>query len=93
MYIPSNLTDEATSTTLFPIKNCLGLLVWLFLWITIDLSLPGLPIILFSENNLIAIWDSAISISNSNVIDFANGDNVSSSLKSCADTFGMQKKR
>ena len=41
-----------------------------------DLNLSGLTIILFSENHLIAFWDSAISISTSNVADFANDDNV-----------------
>ena len=33
MCIPSYLTDEAISATWFPIKNCLGLLVWLLFWI------------------------------------------------------------
>ena len=41
-----------------------------------DLNLSGLTIILFSENHLIVFWDSAISISTSNVADFANDDNV-----------------
>ena len=89
---PSNLTDEATSTTSFPIKNCLGLLVCLFLWITIDLNLSGLTIILFSENHLIA-FDSAISVSSSNVTDFANDDNILSSAKLYTDAFWMQKKK
>ena len=72
MCIPSNLTDETTSTMSFPIKNCLGL---------------------FSENHLIAFWDSVISISTSNVTDFANDDNVLSSAKVCKDAFLMQKKK
>ena len=40
MCISSNVTDEATSTLSLLIKNCLGLLVWLLLWMTIDLNLP-----------------------------------------------------
>ena len=93
MCIHSNLTDEATSTTSFPIKNCLGLLVWWLFWIIIDLNLSGLRIILFSENHLIAFWDSAISISTSNVTDFPNDDNVLSSAKLCTDAFLMQRKK
>ena len=54
VYLSSKLTDETTSTTSFPIKNCLGLLVWLLFWIEIHLNLSGLTIILFSENHLIA---------------------------------------
>ena len=90
MCIP-NLTDETTSTTSFPIKNCLGLIVWLLFRIIMDLNLSGVTIILFSENYLIAFWDSAISISTSNVTDFANDDNVLSSAKLCTDAFLMQK--
>ena len=75
----------------FPVENCL--LVWLLLWITIDLNLSGLTIIWFSENDLIAFWDSVISISISNVTNFANNDNVLSSAKLCTDTFLMQKKK
>ena len=44
-----------------------------------DLNLPGLTIIFISENYFIAIWDSAISISTSNVTDFVNDDNLLSS--------------
>ena len=65
MCIPSNLTDEATSTTSFPSKNCVGVVVCLLYWIMIDLNLSGLTIILFSENHLVAFWDSVISISTS----------------------------
>ena len=93
MCTPSNLTDDATSTRSLPIKNCLGLLVWLPFWTTIDLNLPGLTSILFSENHLIPFWDSAISISTSNVTDFSNDDNVLSSAKLCTDAFLMQKKK
>ena len=93
MCIPSNLTDEATSTTSFPSKNCVGVVVCLLYWIMIDLNLSGLTIILFSENHLVAFWDSAISISTSNVTDFANDDTVLSSAKSCTDAFLMQKKK
>ena len=91
MCIPSNLTDEATSTTSFLFKNCLGLLVWLLFWILTDLNLSGLTIILFSENHLIAFWDSAISISTSNVNDFTNADVLSS--PNYADACLMQKKK
>ena len=48
---------------------------------------------MFSENHLIAFWDSAICISTSNVIDFVNDDNVLSSAKLCTDIFLMQKKK
>ena len=89
MYIPSNFTDEATSTTLFPIKNCLGLFFLLLFWIIMDLNLLGLPIILFSENHLIAFWDSVVNIFTSNVTGFANDDNVLSSAKLCTDAFLM----
>ena len=91
--IPSNLTDEATSTMSFPIKNCLGLLVWLLLGITNDSNLPELTIILFSENHLIAFWYSVVRISTSNVTSFANDDNVLRSGKLCADAFLIQKKK
>ena len=56
-----------------------------------DLNLSGVTIILFSENYLIAFRDSAISISTSNVTDFANDDNVLSSAKLCTDAFLLQK--
>ena len=93
MCIPSNLTDEATSTTLFPIQNCLSLLVWLLFWIIMDLNLSGLTIILFSENHLIAFWDSAITVSTNNVTYFGNEYNVLSPAKLCSDAFLMQKKK
>ena len=38
-----------------------------------DLNLSGLTIILSSENHLITFSDAAINISNSNLIDLANG--------------------
>ena len=46
-----------------------------------DLNLSGLTIILPSENHLIAFRDSAMSFSTSSVADFANEDNVLSSVK------------
>ena len=64
-----------------------------FFWIVIDLNSSGVTIILFSENHLIPFWDSASSISSSNVTGFANDDNVLSSAKLCTDTFLMQKKK
>ena len=93
MCIPSNLINQGTSRTWFPIKSCFGLLVWLLFWIKIDLDLSGLIIILFSENHLIAFWDLAISISTSKVTDFANNDNALSSAKLCTDAFLKQKKK
>ena len=81
------------STTSFPIKICLGLLVQLFLWTPTDLNLSGLIIILFWENHLNAFWDSVVRISNSNVRDFANDDNILSSAKLCTDAFLMEKEK
>ena len=46
-----------------------------------DLNLSRITIILFSENHLIVFWDSAISVSTSNLTDFANDDNVLSYVK------------
>ena len=57
------------------------------------LNLSRLTIILFSENHLIAFWDSTISISTSNVTDFVNDGNVLLSAKLCWDTFLMQKEK
>ena len=54
--------------------------------------MSGITIILFSENHLIA-FDSAISVSTSNVTDFANDDNILSSAKLYTDAFWMQKKK
>ena len=93
MCMPSNLTNQGTSRTWFPIKSCFGLLVWLLFWSKTDLNLSGLIIILFSENHLIAFWDLAISISTSKVTDFANNDNALSSAKLCTDAFLMQRKK
>ena len=73
-------------------KSCLCLLVWLLFWITIDLNLSGLTIILFSENRFITFSDSAISISSSNVTDSANDGNVLSTAKLRTTAFLMQKK-
>ena len=57
-----------------------------------DLNVPGLTIILLSENNLMEILDSAISISNSNLTDLEDGDGALLSAKLWVDVFPIQTK-
>ena len=83
-----------TSTTSFPIKNCLlaCLLVWLLFLNSNEFQFVKLAVILFSENDLIAFWNSAVSVFTSNITDFKN-DNILSSAELCRDVFLMQEKK
>ena len=89
MCIPRNLTDEATSTTLFPIQNCFACLITF-------LNDNGFKFVSVNKHFLFRKpfnWDSAINISTNNVTDIANDDNILSSTNLCTDAFLMQKKK